>query len=164
MVLLSNYARKKKINYFLKNIPKSHHILEIGCADGWVGEYLKKNGCENYLGLDLSSPADIMGDIKNWTDLGIKKNSFDVIIAFEVVEHVDCFKECHDILKKDGKLMVTTPIPHMDWMMKILELIHLNQKRTSSRTNLTYLNDISNFRLKEIKNVGMLSQWAIFTK
>lgn len=164
MAILSDYARKKKIDYFLKYVSKSHHILEIGCADGWVGDYLKKNGFKNYLGLDLYPPADIIGDIKKWRDLGIKNSSFDVIIAFEVVEHVDCFNECHDILKKGGKLMITTPIPHMDWMMKILESVHLNQKRTSSHTNLVYLNDIPNFSLKEIKKVGMLSQWAIFTK
>jgi 2-polyprenyl-3-methyl-5-hydroxy-6-metoxy-1,4-benzoquinol methylase len=96
--------------------------------------------------------------------LGLKERSFDVIIAFEVVEHVDCFKECFELLTDGGMLMVTSPIPHMDWILRILEIIGLNQKRTSVHNELVYLKDVSYFKHKEIKTVGFLSQWAILTK
>jgi len=164
MPILSQYAQKKKIEYFIDRIPKKNKILEIGCANGWVGEYLKKNGWVNYIGLDIFPPADIVGDIRNWNKLGIKEQSFDIIIAFEVVEHVDCFKECYDILKPGGMLMITSPVPHMDWFMKILEFIGLNQKRTSSHTNLIYFKDILYFQEKNIKIITFLSQWGILIK
>ena len=164
MPLLSRYARKRKIEYFLNRIPRQARILEIGGGAGWVGDYLRANGWKHYRGIDIVPPADIVGDIKNWKQLGLKEKSFDVIIAFEVVEHVDCFEECFDLLKPGGMLMLTSPLPHMDWVMKLLELIGLNQKRTSPHNNLLYFKDVKYFQNKNIKIVGFLSQWAIFTK
>lgn len=131
MPLLSQYAQTKKIDYFLNKIPKQAKILEIGGGSGWVGDYLKQNGYNHYVGMDIIPPADVVGDIRDWRSLGLKEQSFDVIVAFEVVEHVDCFKECFDLLKMGGKLMLTSPVPHMDWTMQLLEVVGLNQKRTS---------------------------------
>lgn len=164
MALLSLYARKKKIEHFLKRIPKQSRILEIGCGTGWLSQYLKDNGWINYVGIDTNPPANIVGDIRDWRSLGLKKCSFDVIIAFEVVEHVDCFKECFDLLTYGGMLMITSPVPHMDWILRVLEIVGLNQKRTSVHNHLVYLKDVPYFEHKEIKTVGLLSQWAILTK
>lgn len=102
MPLLSQYARKKKIEYFLKRIPKQARVLEIGSGSGWVGNYLKQNGWSNYVGIDVVPPADIVGDIRDWKSLRLGEQSFDVIIAFEVIEHIDCFKECYELLKPRG--------------------------------------------------------------
>ena len=164
MALLSLYARKKKIEHFLKRIPKQSRILEIGCGTGWLGQYLKNKGWNNYTGIDINPPANIVGDIRDWRQLGLKKCSFDVIIAFEVVEHIDCFKECFELLKDGGMLMVTSPVPHMDWILKILEMVGLSQRRTSIHNHLVYLKDVPYFKDKEIKTIGFLSQWAILTK
>lgn len=164
MPLLSQYAQTKKIEYFLKKIPKEARILEIGGGSGWVGDYLKQNGYKHYVGMDIVPPADVVGDIREWRKLGLKEQSFDVIIAFEVVEHVDCFQECFDLLKPGGKLMLTSPVPHMDWAMQLLELVGLNQKRTSPHDHLVYFEDVPCFRDKDIRTVGFLAQWGIFTK
>jgi SAM-dependent methyltransferase len=164
MPLLSDYARRKKIDYFINRIPKHWHVLEIGCGSRWVGEYMKRNGWNNYVGLDIHPPADIIGDIMERKKLGIEDRSFDCIIAFEVVEHVDCLKECRDILKPGGVLMVTTPLPRMDWALRLLERLGLSQKRTSAHENLTCLKDVPYFEKKNIKLVGLSSQWAILTR
>jgi len=164
MPFLSRYAGKKKIEYFVERTPKRSKILEIGCGTGWLGQYFKENGWNGYIGIDTFPPADIIGDIRDWRQLGLEEQSFDVIIAFEVVEHVDCFKECFELLKDGGMLMVTSPVPHMDWMLRILELVGLNQKRTSKHDHLVYLKDIPYFAHKEIRIIGFMSQWAILTK
>jgi 2-polyprenyl-3-methyl-5-hydroxy-6-metoxy-1,4-benzoquinol methylase len=164
MTILSSYARTRKIDYFLKGIPKERRILELGCGSGWVRKYLTTHGWSHYVGLDIAPPADIVGDITDWRALGIEEESFDVILAFEVVEHVDCFDPCYRILKPGGQLMLTSPIPHMDWVMKILEHLGLNQRRKSPHTNLVYFRDVPIFEYKDIKIVGFLSQWGIFTK
>lgn len=164
VAILSDYARRKKVDYFLKGIPKHSRILEVGCGDGWVRDYLKRDGWSNYVGLDRRPPAEIVGDIKDWRELGIEAASFDVVIAFEVVEHEDCFKACYEILRPGGKMMVTSPLPHMDWVMRVLESLGLNQKRTSPHDHLVYLRDAPCFEHKEIKVVGFLSQWGVLQK
>jgi len=45
MPLLSNLAKIKKINFFIKNIPKNNNILEIGSGDGWLSrEHMTRAG------------------------------------------------------------------------------------------------------------------------
>lgn len=161
---LSRIARKKKIGYFFSCIPRHNRILEVGCGGGWAGEYLKNNGWHNYVGLDIEPPADIVGDILRWRELGIEEESFDTVIAFEVVEHVDCFAACYTILKPGGKLMITTPLPRTDWVLRVLEWCGLNQKRMSPHDHLVDLRKIAYFENKEIKIVGFLSQWAVLTR
>lgn len=164
MPLLAEAARHQKFDYFLNFIPKDARILEIGSADGWLGRRLKEHGFANYLGLDLLPTADIVGDIRNWKELGIKPESFDVIFALEVLEHVVCFKECFELLKPGGLLMVTTPVPYMDWLCIILETIGLNQKRTSPHAHLFYFKDIPFFVPVAYKNVAFFAQWGVFRK
>lgn len=163
MPLLSMFARQKKIRYFIDPIPKEKYILEIGCGTMWLMSYMKKNGWKNYVGIDVAPPADIIADIKNWQQVGIQKESFDVVIAFEVIEHVDCIQECFDILKPGGEFLITTPVPQMDWFCKILETIGLNQKRTSSHTCID-IKKIPLFTAKEIRTIGWMAQWGIFEK
>jgi 2-polyprenyl-3-methyl-5-hydroxy-6-metoxy-1,4-benzoquinol methylase len=166
MPLLSEYAQRKKLEYFFSQIDKKAMILEIGCAGGWVSEYARRNGWKNFVGLDIlpTANADIVGDINNWQLLGLKRSSFDVIIAFEVIEHGDFAKSLNDVLKPGGKLFVTTPLPHMDWLCKIFEKIGLNQTRSSAHSHLIYLEKMPHLKLinKEIK--GFMSQWGTFTK
>ncbi len=164
MPLLSDLSRRKKIRYFLDPIPKDASILEIGCGSKWVGEYLRGNSWQHYIGLDLFPPADVVGDIRNWRELGLEAASFDVIIAFEVIEHVDCFSESLALLKPGGKLLLTSPVPHMDWVMKMLEKVGLNQKRTSPHSNLTYFRSIERFEPIEIRTVAGLAQWGVLRK
>ena len=164
MPLLSDYARDRKIRYFLDPIPKDARILEIGCGSGWVGQHLKAGGWKQYVGMDLVPPADVVGDIKQWRRLGLEPASFDVIIAFEVVEHVDCFEECHDLLKPGGRLLITTPLPRMDWAMRALERFGLNQKRSSPHDHLVALGDVPRFPHKQVRIVAGLAQWGILEK
>jgi 2-polyprenyl-3-methyl-5-hydroxy-6-metoxy-1,4-benzoquinol methylase len=164
MPLLSDYAKKKKIHYFIKNIDKESKILEIGCGSQWLSDYMKSNGWKNYIGLDINPPADIVGDLKCWKELGLEKKSFDYIIAFEVVEHVDIFDECFDLLKDNGLLLLTTPVPHMDWILKFFEKLGLNQHRTSPHDHLIYLDKLEKFIPVDFKKVAFLSQWGKFKK
>lgn len=164
MPLLSDYARKKKIDYFLAGIPKDAKILEIGCGSAWVRDYFVSNGWTGYVGLDLVPPADVVGDVNRWRELGLAAASFDVIVAFEVVEHVDCWQACHDLLKPGGRLMLTSPVPHMDWVMQALELVGLNQKRTSPHDHLVYFENVEQFATKKVERIKGLAQWGIFTK
>ena len=164
MNILSIYSRQKKLKYFFKNVPKLACILEVGSGTGFVGKYLKKNGWSNYTSIDLISPADYVGDIRNWEKLGLKESSFDIIVAFEVLEHGDFLKEFRELLKPGGLLFITTPVPQMDWLLKFLEDIGLNQKRTSVHNNLICIKNISGFKTLRYKSIFGLAQWGIYKK
>lgn len=164
MPWLREYARRKRARHFLERIPKGHAILEVGCATGWVGDYLRRHGWNSYTGIDLQPPADIVGDILQWRRLGLQPASFDTIIAFEVVEHVDCFQACYDLLRPGGRLLITTPVPAMDWLLYLCERLGLNQKRTSPHDHLVNLARVPVFEHKDIRTIHFVCQWATFTK
>lgn len=164
MPLLSRIARRKKTAYFLDPLPKAARVLEVGAGGGWVGDYLRANGWPNYVGLDVVPPADVVGDVREWQQLGLAAGSFDAVVAFEVVEHVDCFAACRDLLRPGGRMLITTPLPHRDWVMKALERAGLNQRRTSPHDHLVYLDRVPGFADRRVRVVGGLSQWGVFVK
>ncbi len=164
MPIVSSYAQKRKAAYFLDPIPKDARILEIGCGGGWVGRYLKDNGWSHYVGVDLVPPADVVGDIRDWRQLGLTPASFDDIIAFEIVEHVDCWKACYELLRPGGKMLVTTPLPRRDWILRIMETLGLNQRRTSPHDHLVDLGSAPFFPDKDVRVIAGLSQWAVLTR
>jgi 2-polyprenyl-3-methyl-5-hydroxy-6-metoxy-1,4-benzoquinol methylase len=160
---LSDYAKRKKALCFLEDIPPQSSVLDIGCGSGWVGEYLRPRGCD-YVGMDVVPPADILGDITRWRETSLAGGSFDVIVAFEVLEHVDCIKACYDLLVPGGEMYVTTPVPGADPFLKVLERLHLNQRRSTPHSNLLRLEDVPYFEDKKVWRVAGLSQWGIFRK
>jgi len=171
MPLLSAIARRKKLAYFLSFVPKTDRILEIGCADGWVGSYATANGWHRFVGIDLADPPAplphefVRGDIQDWRQIGLEAGSFDAVIAFEVVEHGDFFKPISELLRPGGLLLVTTPLPHRDWVCKILEAAVLNQRRTSPHDHLIYLHDFpEEFHPVRSKVKGGISQWGVFQR
>lgn len=165
MPFLSETARSKKVDFFLKNLPKNSRILEIGSKDGWVGEYLKSHGFKHYETIDLVGPADYVGDIKNYKMLGLVDGSYDVIVAFEVIEHVDCSAEIDALLSEHGVAFLTSPAPKWDWLCYLLELLGLNQKRTSSHSNLVdFTTDLAPLKPVLVKRIAFMAQWGVFKK
>jgi 2-polyprenyl-3-methyl-5-hydroxy-6-metoxy-1,4-benzoquinol methylase len=164
MPLLTDFARKKKIRYFLDSIPGEASILEIGAGSGWVGAHLRATGHAGYVGMDLEGGADVNGDIKALEALPFTRGQFDVIIAFEVIEHVDLLEECRFLLRDGGQLMLTTPLPSMDWLCQLFEAIGLNQKRTSPHCNMTDIRTLPGFATERFDIVGFMGQWGIYRK
>ena len=164
MPILSGYSDRLKIRFFIGRIPKAAHVLEIGCGSGWLGAHMRAHGWKHYTGIDVHPPADFVGDIKNWEKLGLPPEGYDVIIAFEVLEHVDCWQEMYDLLKPGGLAMITMPIPERDWVCRWLELAGLSQRRTTPHTHLIDLRHAPFFKPVFIQRVGWLAQWAILRK
>jgi 2-polyprenyl-3-methyl-5-hydroxy-6-metoxy-1,4-benzoquinol methylase len=149
------------LDYFLPKIDPAARILDIGCADNWFKQAARDRGRLNVIGLDLRPPADIVGNVFEWRSLGLEAHSFDVIVAFEVFEHGDFAETAWDLLHPNGLLMVTTPIPRMDPVCKVLERMHLLQRRTSVHSHLCDLRHLSSFDVVERQTKAAVSQWGV---
>ncbi|MBI5806622.1 methyltransferase domain-containing protein [candidate division TA06 bacterium] len=104
-------------------------VLEIGCADGHVTESLKNaltgNRASGYFGLDISyislqrAKAKGFGNVvkSEAEDLPFAKNSFDLVIASQVLEHVPnmerAVSQAYSVLRPGGCFIVTVPLA--DW-------------------------------------------------
>ncbi|KKP37578.1 MAG: Methyltransferase type 11 [Candidatus Roizmanbacteria bacterium GW2011_GWA2_32_13] len=111
-----NYFRKKVEE--LKKYKLTGKLLDVGCALGVLLEITRKQRFD-VEGIDISDFA-----VKQCHKLGLKvsqgiiidikkKNYYDIITAFEVVEHeldpLLTVKTAHNLLKKNGLLVVTVP-------------------------------------------------------
>lgn len=117
-----NYFRDHKKRY-LKiltsiNFKPEMKILDIGSAPGHLSRTLKEYGCDVY---NVNLTKDVNGKNIPTKILNIeteklpyKNNMFDVILFTEILEHllfnpVHVFYEIKRILKKGGKIILTTP-------------------------------------------------------
>lgn len=108
--------------YYLAEEHIKGDLLEIGCGEG-RGIELLKNKCDSYTAIDkIQSIIDDLSakypDITFIQDnippfSKIEDNSFDVIISFQVIEHIKNDKlfleEIHRVLKPGGIALLTTP-------------------------------------------------------
>jgi len=158
--LLSEISRKRKLALLNEYLAPKSCLLEVGTGDGWFARRLRESG-HDVMTLDLDGPADVVGNILDWRNLGLENKSFDAVVALEVIEHVDCLDEICVLCKQDGIIMLSSPHPRWDWVMKLLELIHLTQRRTSKHCNLT---DFSTINLVHIvfKRPLFIHQVALF--
>lgn len=100
-------------------------LLELGCADGLLGKALVDNfDFKNIVGVDLQDDQlkhnqflAVQGDCQN---LPFKDNSFDILVGAALVEHIpstsDFLKECYRVLRPEGLLVLTCPVPFYDWV------------------------------------------------
>lgn len=118
-------------------VPEKSRVLEVGCADGFMGEYLiKGKGCR-VIGVEIDKEASekaqkrglstVVGDIEAEKILSkLKtKGKFQVILCSSAVEHlrdpVHALRAWRSLLEKDGFLIITTPnIGHWSARLKIL--------------------------------------------
>jgi 2-polyprenyl-3-methyl-5-hydroxy-6-metoxy-1,4-benzoquinol methylase len=97
-------------------------VLEVGCGEGrGVGALINKT--KSFTAVDKIKP--VIDDLQkrfpagrfismNIPPLGeLKDNTYDVVVSFQVIEHIDddllFLKELHRVLKPGGTLLVTTP-------------------------------------------------------
>lgn len=126
---------KDKISLIVNSISqKNLSILDLGIGQGFFEELIanKPNGYKFY-GIDISpysiqrakklfSGDFIVGDVLK-IDKHFKGKRFDTIVALELLEHIsvsklfDLYNKIHNILKKNGKLIISVPInEHLEKM------------------------------------------------
>lgn len=106
---------KKEVN-FINSLPPSK-VLDVGCGLGFllgaVDDKHQKTGLEvSSFAADYAKKYSTIYNCK-LEDADFEANSFDVVIAHHVIEHVDCpeefVKKIKDILTPNGILILATP-------------------------------------------------------
>lgn len=113
------YSHKTKTDSRLRGNDKK--LLDIGCAMGILLEEAKKAGF-NVQGIDISRDAvlycrkkklDVFTGTLASVGKKLKNNSYDVVTAFEIIEHeqqsLAMMTRVHEILKYGGIAIITTP-------------------------------------------------------
>jgi len=109
-------AVKAYIREYASKIKKSK-ILDVGCGDG---EYTSLFCCNNNKVFGLDIKERVIPEFKkfqfvkgNAENLPFPDESFDLIISFDVLEHISddqkAIKEMYRVLKRRGKVFLETP-------------------------------------------------------
>ena len=119
-------SRRNAILKLLRNTPKSHSILDIGCAGGPLLLDLQENNFTACTGLDFSAEAVSKCKSRGLTafqmdahDLKFPSNHFNLLIASDSLEHLEhdsrALSNWHDKLSPGGKLLVFVPAYQFLW-------------------------------------------------
>ncbi len=123
---LSNHLNKSRFEFFERYVPnwEGIKVLDIGCGGGLACEFLAKRGA-NVSGIDLSlnsikvaqehaKKSNLQIDYQCGVaeDLPYEENTFDVVVCFDVLEHVEDWEkvicEIYRVLNKNGIFLFDT--------------------------------------------------------
>jgi len=88
---MNNIDKVNLANFFSKYVPKGSKILDIGCGIGENLSFLKYNGFQNVIGVDISPQMVNKSNELNhvaYLVSELKENDFDVLLFSHVIEHV----------------------------------------------------------------------------
>ncbi len=170
----------QRLQYIFDNIEPNKKIFDVGCGYGTTGFFLALNGYHVY-GTTVEFYYDEIskrqkfwrqyGDIskfeisyENLFDSHPPANSFDIIIAQDVLHHLEPFDQAvkimHDILKPNGEIIVCE-----ENGKNILNNIRLFLKRGNKRIKTIYDENLKKEILIGDENIRSFEKWReIFTE
>lgn len=117
----------KRYTKFLRTLNlKGKAVLDIGCGRGEVVNYCAKRGAKRVFGIDFSKDAIKIASEHNQNNCNVEliemeakdikfENVFDIVFAFDVIEHIPdeemqlIYSKIHTALRKNGILILHTP-------------------------------------------------------
>jgi len=154
------------LNFTNKNDLKNKMILDIGCGFGWFEAEALKKGAKEIVGIDISQETirfarDNIKDKRasflkdSAIKLSFPDEKFDMIVAWEVIEHVPqgsekiFFSEIFRVLKKGGYVYLSTP--NDNFFAKLFDpAFFLLKHRHYRPNNLLSLASEANFKIEKI--------------
>ncbi|MBA2361831.1 MAG: methyltransferase domain-containing protein, partial [Actinobacteria bacterium] len=109
--------------WWVGGLVQGRRVLDAGCGIGYGSTILAESGAATVVGIDVAESvveaargresAGVRFEVGNVQDLGFDDESFDVVVSFEVIEHLDDYtaalSEFARVLTPDGVLAVSSP-------------------------------------------------------
>jgi len=144
-------------------------VLDCGCGGGYGSAYLTKNGAKEVIGIDLSkwaieqakilySENNLKFMVMDATDLKFKDSNFDVVLSFQVIEHLKDYKkhllEVKRVLKPRGIFIISTPNKN---------IISLNREKPVFPFHIKefYPQELSNLLAEYFEEVRVMGQKTV---
>ncbi|QQS34660.1 MAG: class I SAM-dependent methyltransferase [Ignavibacteriales bacterium] len=114
---------KKRYLKYLSGFSKNASVIDIGCGNGLLLQFLYKEGFNNLYGIDISDEQINIARSRGlnadsydvFSFLTEHKKKYDIVFAMDVIEHLykkelfDFFRGIHSILNENGLLIIQTP-------------------------------------------------------
>jgi SAM-dependent methyltransferase len=120
-------SRRDAVRRIVNKYDKSIRILEIGCSSGQLIDVLNGAKYSDITGVDISKDAVHFCKRRNMRDIiqmdgskmGFKRGKFDLIIASDILEHMDddfhAIREWRRVLKENGEIVAFVPAFRFLW-------------------------------------------------
>lgn len=164
--IASNWCKlRKKILPLLSGYSKDAYILDLGCGPGYIMQSLRSEGFKNITGIDISGEQIAkakqkelnvrVGNVFNL--LIMETNKYDIIIAFDFIEHFDkdelikLIDLINKALKVGGILLIHTPNGQGMFPQKIIygDMTHLTIISPNSLIQLLKLQGFTEIKIIE---------------
>ncbi len=170
-------SRNKRIEHILDKYVKSQfdNFLEIGCGTGYVTKMIakkfpdKKIYASEYLLSGLNEAKERLKNLNNVSLISLdarkiqSKNKYDIIGAFDVIEHISeediVLKEINNSLKKNGKFIFS--VPQHQFLWSIYDDLGFHKRRYSRKYLLQKLKE-NNFEIIYINSFNSLLLPAMY--
>jgi ubiquinone/menaquinone biosynthesis C-methylase UbiE len=121
-------TKEKRVRKILSQTDfRKKTVMDVAGGTGYIGETIKKMG-GTYIDLDISNgmlslardklstiPGDHLLVLSDVHKIPLRKNTVDIALISEVLEHVEkpreVIREVSRVLKQDGTIIVTNPNP-----------------------------------------------------
>ena len=146
------------------------HVLEVGCSAGALLHDLAERGYTG-IGVELSAKARsiarqvLAGDERFSIESEIPKGpaqSFDLLIAFEVLEHIEddagALASWLELLKPGGQLLISVPAHRRRWNLTDVLVGHY---RRYDRKDVEALLRGAGLTIDKVATIGWPASWLI---
>ena len=165
MTIIGWVANHKSLRFVTAELSPDLSVLDLGCGNGWFVESLRQRGFD-IIGIDPNLPTHAETHYlqrKSAYESGFDDDTFDCIICLETIEHLEprVYTEIKRILKRGGKLIVTTPKKRWNWFVELLSKVGLSDPIVTPHVNVVDPDDVP-FELAKHGSFMFFEWWGIY--